>query len=54
MTIFVSLALLQETGKKARKFMKIKILYDNKPTYLEVADEDCTVLIDADYEDIEN
>ena len=31
--------------------MKIKILYDNKPTYLEVADEDCTVLIDADYED---
>lgn len=31
--------------------MKIRILYDNKPTYLEVADEDCTVMIDADYED---
>ena len=26
-------------------------MYDNKPTYLEAADEDCTVLIDADYED---
>jgi DNA-directed RNA polymerase specialized sigma subunit len=31
--------------------MKIKILYDNKPTYLEVPDEDCSVMIDADYED---
>ena len=31
--------------------MKIRILYDNKPTYLEVPDEDCTVMIDADYED---
>ena len=31
--------------------MKIRILYDNKLTYLEVPDEDCTVLIDADYED---
>lgn len=31
--------------------MKIRILYDNKPTYLEVPDEDCTVMIDADYEE---
>ncbi len=31
--------------------MKIRILYDNKPTYLEVPDEDCTIMIDADYED---
>ena len=31
--------------------MKIRILYDNKPTYLEVPDEDCNVMIDADYED---
>lgn len=30
--------------------MKIKILYDNKPTYLEVPDEDCSVMIDTDYE----
>lgn len=29
--------------------MKIRILYDNKPTYLEVPDEDFTVMIDADY-----
>lgn len=36
-------------GRKGRK-MKIRILYDNKPTYLEVQDEDCTVMIDADYE----
>ncbi|ACL77156.1 ECF-type sigma factor [Ruminiclostridium cellulolyticum] len=31
--------------------MKIRIMYDNKPTYLEVPDEDCTVMIDMDYED---
>ena len=31
--------------------MKIRILYDNKPTYLEVPDEDFTLMIDADYED---
>lgn len=31
--------------------MKIKILYDNKSTYLEIPDEDCSVMIDADYED---
>lgn len=31
--------------------MKIRILYDNKITYLEVSEEDCTVIIDADYED---
>jgi len=31
--------------------MKIRILYDNKPTYLEVPDEECSVMIDADYED---
>ena len=37
-------------GRKGRK-MKIRILYDNKPTYLEVPDEDCTIMIDADYED---
>jgi hypothetical protein len=31
--------------------MKIRILYDNKPTYLEVPDEDCSIMIDADYMD---
>ena len=31
--------------------MKIKILCDNKPTYLEVPDEDCTIMIDVDYKD---
>jgi predicted DNA-binding protein YlxM (UPF0122 family) len=31
--------------------MKIRIMYDNKPTYLEVPDQDCTVMIDMDYED---
>ena len=31
--------------------MKIRILYDNKPTYLEVPDEDCSIMIDADYWD---
>ncbi|MCT6514631.1 ECF-type sigma factor [Bacillus subtilis] len=31
--------------------MKIRIMYDNKPTYLEVPDEDFTLMIDADYED---
>jgi len=31
--------------------MKIRIMYDNKSTYLEVPDEDCTVMIDMDYED---
>lgn len=31
--------------------MKIRILYDNKPTYMEVPDEDFTVMIDVDYED---
>jgi DNA-directed RNA polymerase specialized sigma subunit len=31
--------------------MRIRILYDNKPTYLEVPEEDCSVMIDADYED---
>lgn len=31
--------------------MKIRIMYDNKPTYLEVPDEDCTVMIDMDYEE---
>lgn len=31
--------------------MKIKILCDNKPTFLEVPDEDCTVMIDMDYKD---
>lgn len=31
--------------------MKIKIQFENKVTYLEVPDEDCTVMIDADYQD---
>lgn len=31
--------------------MKIKIMYDNKPTYLEVPEEDFTLMIEADYED---
>ncbi|TWK08513.1 hypothetical protein CHCC20442_4226 [Bacillus licheniformis] len=31
--------------------MKIKIMYNNKPIYLEVPDEDFTLMIDADYED---
>ena len=31
--------------------MKIRILYENKPTYLEVPYEDCSIMIDADYED---
>lgn len=31
--------------------MRIRILYDNKPTYLEVPDKDCTVMIDSDYEE---
>ena len=31
--------------------MKIRILYDNKPTHLEVPDEDCSVIIDADDEE---
>lgn len=31
--------------------MKIKIQYENKITYLEVPDQDCTVMIDADYQD---
>lgn len=31
--------------------MKIRIQHDNKSIYLEVSDEDCTVMIDADYED---
>ena len=31
--------------------MKIRIQYENKSTYLEVPDEECTVMIDADYED---
>jgi hypothetical protein len=31
--------------------MRIRILYDNKHTYLEVPDEDCTVMIATDYED---
>lgn len=31
--------------------MKIRIMYDNKPTYLEVPDEDFTLMIDADYEE---
>ncbi|WP_201788821.1 hypothetical protein [Heyndrickxia oleronia] len=31
--------------------MKIRIMYDNKPTYLEVPDEDFTLMIDADHED---
>ena len=31
--------------------MRIRIQSDNKSIYLEVPDEDCTVMIDADYED---
>ena len=31
--------------------MKIKIQFENKVTYLEVPDQDCTVMIDADYQD---
>lgn len=48
-TLLYSAAQCQD-GKGAKK-MKIRILYDNKPTYLEVPDEDCSVMIDADYED---
>lgn len=48
--IFVFLALLQEPGRR-RTSMKIKIMYENKPTYLEVTDEDCTLMISIDYED---
>ncbi|BAH07414.1 hypothetical protein CKR_2363 [Clostridium kluyveri NBRC 12016] len=47
--IFVSFA-ANAVRRKGCK-MKIRIMYDNKPTYLEVPDEDCTVMIDMDYED---
>ncbi|MBI6873353.1 sigma-70 family RNA polymerase sigma factor [Clostridium aciditolerans] len=47
--IFVSFA-ANAVRRKGCK-MKIRIMYDNKPTYLEVPDEDFTLMIDADYED---
>ncbi|MEG7903797.1 sigma-70 family RNA polymerase sigma factor [Bacillus paranthracis] len=47
--IFVSFA-ANAVRRKGCK-MKIRIMYDNKSTYLEVPDEDCTVMIDMDYED---
>lgn len=31
--------------------MKIRIMYDNKPTYIDVPDDDCTLMIDSDYEE---
>ena len=47
--IFVSFA-ANAVRRKGCK-MKIRIMYDNKPTYLEVPDEDFTLMIDMDYED---
>jgi DNA-directed RNA polymerase specialized sigma24 family protein len=38
-------------AERMQKKMRIRILYDNKPTYLEVPDEDLTIMIDADYEE---
>lgn len=43
--------LCRQCSPAERMKMKIRIMYDNKPTYLEVPDEDCTVMIDMDYED---
>lgn len=47
--IFVSFA-ANAVRRKGCK-MKIRIQHENKPIYLEVPDEDFTLMIDADYED---